>query len=166
MISALCLFFLPLGTHSAKKWLWTTQNWLFYVPPKALSSHDQIFQKHATISIKLLRQRTSFVVSLKQPFSRLMFSLRLQRWFMSCYNLIQVFWSTAIVFLNHLFIPKTWASAHILSDYVESSENRTETAIKFVILAFHIGKGWGIIAESGSKFNDAHLSDNPRRKLY
>lgn len=131
-------------------------------------SHHMIrfSKKHATISIKLLRQRTSFVVSLKQPFSRLMFSLRLQRWFMSCYNLIQVFWSTAIVFLNHLFIPKTWASAHILSDYVESSENRTETAIKFVILAFHIGKGWGIIAESGSKFNDAHLSDNPRRKLY
>ena len=91
-------FFLFLLRLLANKWLCTIQNWPFYVAPMVRLRQLQFFRKRLLLVL----------LALEDPHSRLVFTFRLIRLdprFVTCHDVIHIFWSTAIVFFEHFLRP-------------------------------------------------------------
>ena len=94
------------------KWLRTTQNWLFCIVLVVRLRHVQFFQiktgDHLLGSDSCASNFSWIWLILKHPYSRLLFTfglIRVNLRFITCHDIIDVFRSTAIVFLEHFFRP-------------------------------------------------------------
>ena len=100
-----------LGRQLANKWLCTTQNWLFCVVLVVRWDMSSFSENTGDYLLESESWASNFCwiwLILQHPYSRLMFTCGLIRWnprFITCHDVIDVFRSTAIVFLDHFFRP-------------------------------------------------------------
>ena len=94
------------------KKLWcTTQNWRCNIDGEQ-SLHDQLNRRRNRRSFAakcFFQQQLSLVF--EGPHGGLLFCfehIRIDLWFVTCDDLINVFWSTAIVFLQHFYAPRAF----------------------------------------------------------
>ena len=100
-----------LGRQLANKWLCTTQNLLFCIVLGVRLQHVQFFGKNRqSFAWKcfVLEQLLLNFAHLENPYSRLLFTfglIRVNPRFITCHDVIDVFQSTPIEFLEHFFRP-------------------------------------------------------------